>query len=399
MRSCISIIKFMWLMIVLNMLTGCWDIKEVQDMNYITAIGIDQEDGNFIVYTQMMDFSSVAKSESGKTDKPVQVWTSKTSGKTFDMAINAMYNSAQVRTSWSHVSCILISNNVLKSNVLTKLDTIGRYQEIRMTPWVYGTEESIEHLFNVPAFFNLSPLNTLAHEPAEEYKQRSYILPLRYFDFMSLMTEPATTVLLPSLSVDNKTWSLNQKENPKLTINGVFAISKGVSKGLFTNDKLTGLRWLETSTKRSPLPITNKNGEYAGVVVLTKPKVRKKLDIVNGIPKYRVHVKLHGNVVEALNDLNKTQLEKLVASEVRDEILATFKNGVAVDTDLYSLEHVLFKKDTHLWKNINKSSAQPIDPDTLATVHVEVHLDHAGMKLLHHHNGPITPDAQYETDY
>ena len=212
------------------------------------------------------------------------------------------------------------------------------------------------------------------------------------------MTEPASTVLLPSLSVDNKTWSLNQKENPKLTINGVFAISKGVSKGLFTNDKLSGLRWLETSTKRSPLPITSKNGEYAGVVVLTNPKVRKKLDIVNGMPQYRVHVNLHGNVVEALNDMNKTQLEQLVASEVRDEILTTFKNGVNVDTDLYSLEHVLFKKDTRLWKKINKSAAQPIEPDSLVTVDVEVHLDHAGMKLLHHHYGPITPDGQYETD-
>jgi len=393
MRSCISIIKFMWLMIVLNMLTGCWDIKEIQDLNYITAIGIDQEDGHFVVYTQMMDFSSVAKSESGKTQNPAQVWTSKTSGKTFDMAVNAMYNSAQVRTSWSHVSCILISDNVLKSNVLTKLDTIGRYQEIRMTPWVYGTEESIEQLFNVPAFFNLSPLNTLAHEPIEEYKQRSFIVPLRYYDFMAMMTEPASTVLLPNLSVDNKTWSLNQKENPKLVINGVYAISEGVSKGLFANDKLTGVRWLETRTNRSPVPITNKHGEYAGVVVLTNPKVRKKLDIVNGMPQYRVHVKLHGNVVEALDDMNKTQLEKLVAAEVRDEILATYKNGVVVNTDLYSLEHVLFKKDSRLWKKIKQTSVKPIEPDSLATVHVEVHLDHAGMKLLHHHKDLITPDA------
>lgn len=41
-------------------------------MNYITAIGIDQEDGDFVVYTQMMDFTSVAKNESGKTDTPLK---------------------------------------------------------------------------------------------------------------------------------------------------------------------------------------------------------------------------------------------------------------------------------------------------------------------------------------
>lgn len=391
MKNYISMIKLMWLMVVLHMLTGCWDIKEVQDMNYITAIGIDQQDGQFVVYTQMMDFTAIAKSESGKASTPPQVWTSKTRGKTFDTAINAMYNSSQVRTSWSHVSCILISDSVLKSKVLTKLDTIGRYQEIRMTPWVYGTKDPIEELFNIPAFFNLSPLHTLAHDPAEEYKQKSYIRPIRYFDFMSLITEPASTVLLPNLSVDNKTWSLNQKEDPKLIINGVFAISEGVSKGLFNNDKLTGLRWVETSTKRSPLPLMDKDGEYAGVVVLTNPKVRKKLDIVNGTPKYRVHVKLHGNVVEALDDMNKSQMEIQVADEVRSEIMDTYRNGAAAHTDLYSLEHVLFKKDNQLWKKMRQTPAELIDPDALETVRVEVHLDHAGMKLLRHNKEAVKP--------
>lgn len=365
-------------------------------MNYITAIGIDQEDGEFVVYTQMMDFTSVAKNESGKSEKTPQVWTSKTRGKTFDMAVNAIYDSAQVRTIWSHTSCIIISDTVLESNVLTKLDTIGRYQEIRMTPWVFGTKDSIEQLFNVSAFFNLSPLNTLAHEPSEEYKQRSYIVPIRYFDFMALITEPASTVLLPNLSIDKGTWSLNQKENPKLMINGIFAISEMVSKGFFSNDKLTGLRWMETDTKRSPVMITNNNGDYAGIVVLSNPKIRKKLNIVNGMPQFRINVKLEGNVVEALNDMNKTELEEQAAAEVREDIISTFKNGIASKTDLYSLEHVLFKKDTRLWKKIHQTSAKPMDAGSLETVHVEVHLDHAGMKLLPHHDGPAAPSTKKE---
>lgn len=51
MTTCVRIIKLMWLIVLLHLLTGCWDIKEIQDINYITAIGIDQEDGNFVVYT------------------------------------------------------------------------------------------------------------------------------------------------------------------------------------------------------------------------------------------------------------------------------------------------------------------------------------------------------------
>ena len=103
--------------------------------------------------------------------------------------------------------------------------------------------------------------------------------------------------------------AVTKKKDPKLEINGVFAISKGVSNGLFTNDKLTGLRWLEADTKRLYIPITNQNGELAGVAVLSNPKISVKLNIVNGMPKYRVSVKLSGNVVEALDDMNKTDFE------------------------------------------------------------------------------------------
>ena len=103
-----------------------------------------------------MDFTSVAKIDSGKSDKPFKFGRPK-QRENLDLAINNIYDSAQERTIWSHISCIIISDNVLKSNVLTKLDTIGRYQEVRMTPWVFGTKESIEELMNIPAFFNLSP--------------------------------------------------------------------------------------------------------------------------------------------------------------------------------------------------------------------------------------------------
>lgn len=55
------------LMISLSLLlTGCWDIREVQDINYISAIGVDYKDGEYIIYAQMLDFSSVAKQEGGE---------------------------------------------------------------------------------------------------------------------------------------------------------------------------------------------------------------------------------------------------------------------------------------------------------------------------------------------
>lgn len=381
MRIFIKLTKWTAVFTLLILICGCWDIKEIQDINYITAIGIDYENENFVLHTQMMDFASVAKAETGKSEKPAQVWTGKTKGKTLDMAMNNLYTTTQERTSWSHISCIIISETVMKSGLLSKLDTVGRYQEIRLTPWVFGTHESIEELMNVPAFFNLSPLNTLMYEPMEEYKQMSLITPLRYFDFIGQLTEPAFTVMLPSLSIDVSTWKINNKENSKLKMDGAFAMSEGKLSGYLATDRLSGLRWLEENTKRSSLPI-NKDNEQAAVIILQNPKIRKEMKMVNGEPRYKIHIKLNGNVVEVRTDLTKSEIEREAAKFVKQEVFSSFRNGLEIKADLYSLEHLLFKKATSHWKKLKHSSEFLIDENSLEEVTVDVNLEHTGMKQL-----------------
>lgn len=42
------------------MLSGCWDILDLQDIQYITAIGIDYEDGEYVVYVQSLNFGHLS---------------------------------------------------------------------------------------------------------------------------------------------------------------------------------------------------------------------------------------------------------------------------------------------------------------------------------------------------
>ncbi|MCM3492258.1 MULTISPECIES: Ger(x)C family spore germination protein [Paenibacillus] len=363
-------------------LTGCWDIKEVQDMNYVTAIGIDYEDGQYVVYTQMLDFTTVAKAETGKSENPAQVWISKTKGKTINWAVDQVYNSSQTRTVWSHVSSIVISDKVLKSAILPKLDSIGRYQEVRMTPWVFGTSHSIEELFNTRAFFNMSPLFTILHEPIDQFNQRSIIAPIRYFDFLADLTEPGYTEMLPSLSIDTETWSTMDKRDPKMSINGGFSLYDEKLSGFLDIKDLDGLRWMQKETKRSPLLVTD--GGIKGVVVLKNPKIKTQLTFVKGEPKFRIHVRLNGNVVEVSEDVSKTELEKSAANVVKEEILATFYKGMDTQSDVYSLEHLVFKQNPAAWKRLKQASGMStiINKQSLESVMVDVHLEHTGMKLL-----------------
>ncbi len=81
------------------LLTGCWDMKEAQNINFITALGVDYADGRFIIYAQLLDFAEIAKHEGAVETGNGKVWIGKGEGKTIDEALISLYPASQQRTS------------------------------------------------------------------------------------------------------------------------------------------------------------------------------------------------------------------------------------------------------------------------------------------------------------
>lgn len=363
------------------MLSGCWDIKEIENIDYVTAIGIDVEERQYVVYAQMLDFSSVAKMETGKSDKAAQIWVGKAKGRTLDLAINKLYDTAQQRTMWSHVTTIIVSENALRAQALMRDDLIGRYQEFRHTPWIYGAKGSIEKLMVTHPFFNVSALNTISHEPVEVHELKSFIVPMRYISFMSKLTEPTGTVVLPALAIDSRTWRKNEKNDPKQFVDGAFILSEGKYSGPVGNEQLTGLRWTERRTYRSPLAV-EKNGEVAAVLSLENPKIKWSISFVDGLPKYRLHVGMNGNVTEVLGDISWDEIVNAASEKVKEEIIGTYRAGIRRQIDIYNLNYLLFKRHTKRWSQYKSEERPILNERSLDQVYVRIHLNHAGMRML-----------------
>lgn len=91
-------IKLIIMMLITSaMLSGCWNIKEVQDIYYVAALGIDFKEGKYIAYAQLLDFSNVAKLEGARPDKQPPVWIGRGEGFTITEALNQLYKDAQQR--------------------------------------------------------------------------------------------------------------------------------------------------------------------------------------------------------------------------------------------------------------------------------------------------------------
>lgn len=135
-------------------LTGCWSRYEVQNMNYATAVGIDYVDGQYTLYVQLLDFSTVAKLEGQQKAEQPPVWVGKGEGSSFTEAANDLYSTSQQRLNLGQISAILFSERLMKENKVGEvLELINRYREIRYLAWLFSTREPPEEILLATPIF------------------------------------------------------------------------------------------------------------------------------------------------------------------------------------------------------------------------------------------------------
>ncbi|PYI51381.1 Ger(x)C family spore germination protein [Paenibacillus flagellatus] len=370
-------------MVLLLLLAGCWDIKPIQDTNYMTAIGYDYEDGSYIVYGQLLDFANVSKQEGGKASQPAPVWSGREEGSTVIEAMTRLVKSSQQPMFWGHVSSIVFSERALRRGIDTYLDGLIRYRELRYTQWVYGTKEPIDRLFAVKPFFNLSPLASILHQPEDNYRQRSYIRPIRLHRAVAHLREPGYTMLLPSLGIDAGVWKRDGSNDPKLVIGGVFAIARSKPAVWIPESELTGLRWLEEGTRRSSV-IVSRNGAEAGTVTIERPRVEVSVlpSGGNGKPEFAVRIRGKGNVSELLTEMDVSEIEKEASRTIVSEIERTYAYGRKNGIDLYHLGHELYRRKFPLWSKLTRYGESPLTDAVLKSIQADIRVAHTGMYKL-----------------
>ncbi|WP_404447084.1 Ger(x)C family spore germination protein [Sutcliffiella horikoshii] len=378
MRAILQIILKGFLVMTLFFLTSCSDIKEVQNLNYVTAIGVDFKDDEYIGYIQLISFSS--QGGNGSSSSEPSVWVSETKGKTFDEALSLAYNTSQERLLWAHVNTILVSETALEEGFHHIFDVLTRYYELRLTTWIFGTSAPIKEVFSTTSFFDQSALATVLHRPLGTYEQNSNIRPIKLQQFVRELYEPALTTYLPSISINEKHWFHNMKPDAKLEIDGAFFLKNKEFKGFYTLEVLKGLRWLSTETERAGIQVRDNEGEPDFNIVFEKNEVDIKPLEGMGPPRFDVKVSLEGVIAnrDANKILNLKEMEANLKEDIHKEIKELYKLGVKDNTDFFRLEHILFRNKNKKWKSSMEDGGSILSEGLLDEIDLNVKVIHSG---------------------
>lgn len=363
------------IVILLSSLTGCWDMRELEHMFYVHALGVDVKNNRYEVYAQILNFSTLAKQESGGSSggqgEQVGAWVGKGVGSNLNSAIHNLYATAQRRIYWGHLGAIVFSKEALNKGLKETLDTLTRFNEVRHIVWLYGTDKPIEQILNTTPVMESTPVYSKLGDPKEVFEQSSFIEPIRINRFMSQVYEPSRVVLLPNITISEGQWTDPKESHPTLSINGVWLIQNWNLKGNMYAEELPGIIWFSNKANRILLSIPFK-GKPAISMTMKQPDSKIIPIIKNGKVAFDVNISVEGSISSKGITMDEKLIEQRAAQAIEDEIHKTYKIAAQKNYDIYNLYNTLYRKDLPQWKKAAKNQSLSLHPDLLRKVKVKV---------------------------
>lgn len=363
--------------------TGCTtDVKDIEKLNYVSAIGVDYKDGKYHGYIQFIDYFSAAKTADGQK-QPAKIWVGEGVGDNFEESLFNLYRTAQEKIYWGHLTAIVISEAAFKQGIGSIYDSFVRYSEFRLTPWVYGTKESIKDIFSTTGFYGQSPLSTILHEPQGIYSQTSLIKSIKLHRLINQINEPGFTSCIPVLAINKKQWTEKNTSEPKLMIDGAIFLKNENYRSYIPLQELSGLRWIQSGSVRAALTIPSKKNSTVQIAI-DEPKTKLKLINIEDKPHYNVDMKATGYIVSRTknNLMGLQELTEKTKDAIEKEIKDLYKTGLKRRTDVLNLEYNLYRNHFRQWKAMSPAEDTWLAQNTIHDIHIDLNITHSSSEKV-----------------
>ncbi|MBY0223842.1 Ger(x)C family spore germination protein [Mammaliicoccus sciuri] len=358
-------------LLLVALLSGCWNRNEPERMLYVYGLGIDYKDGEYNVYVQIIDYKKVAKLEQPNTD-PKQSETGFATGKTIDEAIFNIYNSADQRIYWGQLTFIILSEEALKNGAMqSAMDTFLRYRETRYQVLLYGTADSVKDvLLTVPIVNTAITLSRLG-DPKNTYDQSSSVEPVDIRRMVIGLNEPGHEMVIPYMEV-SENWETVTGKDKIAQLAGGGLITPKEFKGFLDVEKLSGLKWMNEKTQRGEVTFSLNSEEDFMTAIFQKIKVKVTPVVEGDTVKFDIDVRMQGEVSAIPIKINKDEIRKKAEQEIKKQIEETYKEALKLDVDIYRLSEYLYRKDVKAWKRLQEKGKVGLSENSIRTLNVKI---------------------------
>ncbi|WP_230980781.1 Ger(x)C family spore germination protein [Rossellomorea arthrocnemi] len=373
-----KITKFMTILSLL-LLSGCTGSKNIQDLTYIVAIGLDYDEtkDEYTAFLQGLNFANVAKQEGSRPTEPIPTYVGSAKGKTLNMAVSNLYRVSRPPLFFGHTKTLVLSKNLLKYKFKEVLEDIGRNRSLRPSLQLFVTETSIEDIFSTKGLFDYPPVYTvlLTEEKAEGIQND--IDSTNLMHFLREYYEPMGTAMIPNIQVNRHSWHTNE-EVASLYLDGYSVFQDETLRGeISANDSMT-VDWLQN--KKNTLDYAlYEDGEILSTFKLTadEPKVKYNKNHSN-FPEFSLEVSVEAEMLEKIKDMPFKELHAKLQKSLEKKITRVYKKGTEKKMDLLDVGERWYRSHPDKFNELNNSSDEwfYLSDDSLNQVNVKVDIKH-----------------------
>lgn len=376
-------------------LTGCWNARELRNLAFVLAMGIDRspKTNEYKVSFQVVIPGSVATgiTGGGGITTPVAVYTGK--GNTLFSAIRNASKKVPRQLFFAHLQLVVIGEELAKHGIQDLFDFFERSKEPRLTTMVLVARGS-------EAKPIISTLTTLEKIPANsltgKIKMSSILLSENfrieiYEVLRGLVNQGEPLINGVKLTGDPDKGMV--KSNVEQTIRAADVIIQGMA--IFKNGKLKG--WLDNGEARGTTWILNKMKSTIVELDCKKKKNSIGVEIIrsltelhaetkNGEPIIHIHIKEEGNLneVQCPIDLSSVSvigdLENEWEIKTESEVMSAVKAAQNEKSDFLGFGDAVNRANPKLWEKIKKDWSEKFSTCEV-DVKVDAYIRRSGMRL------------------
>lgn len=380
-------IKF--LILLLPLLSGCYNYRELNDLGITTAVSIDYKDNNFYVIAEVIN-PIKQQDASSSNNSPFVNYNSSSSS--LQDAFRKVVLESPRQLYAAQLEIIVLSEEVVNNHLEEVLEYFARDPEARteIKIIVAKTEDSTKAITLQTLLTSLSSSNIINSLDLQS-KVLGMAYPVTLNELLNMYIDPYLEVVLPSMSLYGNYEIGDEKEN--ITTSSPKAIVKIDGSTITKDNKILGYLDLEES---KILNLINgklketiiKMNYYDGYIIFepNRIKVSRELDIKNNIIK--INISGYSKTKEIQSNINLKdpkevkKLNKALNMELEKKITDTFNSiREKYGTDVFGFQELYYRTNYKYFKENCTNWYEDIYPKIKLEVKANVRLYEKGSTL------------------
>jgi spore germination protein KC len=383
MKKLISV--FLVIIMFLPLLTGCWNQKELTDLAFVMAMGIDKDKNQkFKLSFQLVNPGNVSSGQmGGGQGLPIAVYRS--TGNTLTEAARNATKKISRRLYYAHTNLLVVSEEVAKTNILDIIDALDRDPEFRTTTQMVITKgkTTAEDLVTTLTILDKLPVNKITKQLKSSEAMLGENMSISVDDFILGLLSNGKEPIVNGYKVSGKISKSRTAGNLQKTTTDAFLEADGLAvfkdgklKGWITNENARGVIWILDKVKSTDINISYKGKKNAISMAPIRSKTKVSASVKNGKPIIDISIEDEGWISEANTAVDLTdpkvilEIQTLVEKETKKQIISSVKAAQKFKSDIFGFGEKIHKSDPMMWKKIQKNWDQQF-----ASLKVNVHVD------------------------